>query len=365
MTSNSTDTITKACEWFARQQSDIRPIEESEQRTAWLNADPSHRAAYDELEELWALTAQYADRPEVLALRNSARQSFDALKPAQEATTKTGHPHRHNPGANRAKWVTPLKWLAPVAVAACLALFLLNTGVVDDLMRPPEAHETSVGESRNITLADGTTMTLDTYTRALVNFDNTARRVLLQRGQARFDIASDAARPFTVAAGSGEITALGTAFVVRKKRNEVIVTMLEGRVAVTHAPPANDSTAGGDSTQRLQRLELEAGQQTAYSVKGIMAATKADVLQATSWQQGRLVFENDPLIDVLNELNRYSRHKIELGDSKMKDIRVTGVFKTGNHSKAVKALQAYFPMRIVSDGKGNYVLLAALPNTQQ
>ncbi len=362
-TKNTPDYSTQATEWFIRLRSDIRPEQERQEHAAWLAENPQHLAAWREVEALWSITGEYANRSELVAMRDSALQSFESgPAPPQPETAvpelrRAAKQHRDH---RSSKWSgLSFRWWLSAAVAAVVTVVVLNSAMMENLLRPTEIYETAIGESRGITLADGTVVTLDTQSRIVAELGNDDRRVVLQKGQARFQVAEDTMRPFTVAANEGEITALGTAFVVRKINSRVDVTLLEGRVAVTRRTAAPDTSLEANSNQvaTLNRIELEPGQKTSYSNQGVLPASKANILQATAWQKGRLVFEDNPLSEVLKDLNRYSRKKILLGDDNMQDIRITGVFKTGDHGKAVTALKAYFPMRVIADGKGNYVLL--------
>ena len=101
---------------------------------------------------------------------------------------------------------------------------------------------TELGEQRNLTLSDGTRVALNTATKIRVRYDNAARRVELERGEALFEVAKVPARPFVVIAGGRRVTAVGTSFVVRRDNEEVAVTLLEGKVTVT-IPPGTNSHA--------------------------------------------------------------------------------------------------------------------------
>ena len=120
---------------------------------------------------------------------------------------------------------------------------------------------TDIGEQRTLTLPDGTRVQLNSNTRLLVKYDEQLRKVILKRGEAWFNVAKQAQRPFVVEAGGQEIVALGTAFVVRSRENVMSVTLLAGRVAVTESRGRNGRRAKPDATQiRLlkpgQRLQI-------------------------------------------------------------------------------------------------------------
>lgn len=325
----------QAGRWFARLRGDQCSAEDRARHQAWLQADPAHRRAYAEMEALWKMAGGFADQAEIQPLR-------------QQALADTATP----PAATEPASFTR-RWLLPGAAAAVLLLLVLAFDFGRQTSPPAlvagGVHQTLTGEQKTLALIDGSTLVLDTQTRLRVDFSGAQRRIELQWGQARFDVAHQQARPFVVRAGSGDITALGTAFIVRKvdgdDSGEVRVTLLQGRLAV--APSGREPALA------------EAGQQLAYSAGGFSQTTAVTLEQATAWQQGRLIFEDHSLAEVLDDLNRYSHSKILLGDDSLGEIRITGVFKTGDSARIVETLRAYFSLRVSGDKQGNLVLLPA------
>jgi transmembrane sensor len=206
-------------------------------------------------------------------------------------------------------------------------------------------YSTAIGERSTIALEDGSTLVLNTATRLRVDFTRSARNVTLLSGQALFEVASDARRPFTVQAGDRRITALGTAFDVRVEAGVVRVTLLEGRVAVEEpGRPAN-------------REELTPGQQLLAASRGAATVRHADVERVTSWRDGRLVFENEPLAGVVAEVNRYSNRKVVLSDPALGELRISGTFRIGSPVNFISALRDYFPIEASEAGAhGDLVL---------
>jgi len=110
-----------------------------------------------------------------------------------------------------------------------------------------DQYRTAIGEQRLVRLSDGTRVSLNSDSQVVVDYDTVQRRVRLKRGEAFFEVAKDMERPFIVSAGAREVTALGTAFVVRYEEGRTAVTLVEGKVAVTSAGIA---PLGGDQTFR-------------------------------------------------------------------------------------------------------------------
>ncbi len=350
----------QAARWLVRMQSGACSAEDIVEHKAWLNANLMHLRAYRRLESLWEQLGQYGNHPDILLERRLAKTA--SRKPAkilphpaqhcvqQQAVRQQEATAQQNSGytrRNRSGWL-------PFALAASLVVAFLgiNFDIGDfrgDLYEE-DVYQTAIGEQDSLKLDDGSVVLLDTQTRLREDFSAQQRRIVLEKGQARFDVAHDKTRPFVVEAGNGKITALGTAFVVKKAHGEVLVTLLEGSVAV-----AKDLPAIADEFEPVTKLE--AGQQLAYSDKGMSEADTVDIPQVIAWQQGRLIFEDHSLADVIEDLNRYSKRKILLGDQSLESIRVTGVFKSGDTRKAIQALTTYFSMQVTNDANGNLILL--------
>src|SRR5262249_12215346 len=156
---------------------------------AWL-AEPGNAEAWDEVQEGWARVGEEAQSPELLALRR------DALSRV----------HAHN----RARWLGSdrLRWAA--ALVALLMGAALIAGLLQWRTARPDVYETALGERRGITLVDGSRISLDAASRLTVRYTEALRRLELERGQARFDVARDAARPFVVGARGRSVVATGT-----------------------------------------------------------------------------------------------------------------------------------------------------------
>jgi transmembrane sensor len=213
---------------------------------------------------------------------------------------------------------------APVAVAGVLALVWLGVGAAW-----PQ-YATEVGEQRTVALRDGSRVVLNTDSRIRVWTWGSERRVWLHEGQAMFEAAPDAARPFVVVAGPAEIRALGTKFDVRRSTEAVAVVLLEGKVAVSGA---DDGAA-----------VLAPGQQLSVTAQGVSPVRPA-AEDAAAWTTGRLVFRGAPLREAVAEANRYSRRRIALDvPAAMADEPVSGTFEAGDIEALAAALTHYYDL---------------------
>lgn len=344
----------QATRWFMLLQSDACTSADINAHKKWLDQDIGHYRAYLELQEVWDLTAEFADESEITAARDQAKKLCVSSSIEKENDRSLV---LENSGAKGMKSLIAYGSWRSLAIAASLVLVFVGIHSVNQgantRTKGNGVYQTSVGEQLSVELNDGSMLELDTQTRVIVNFSKGERLIALEKGQARFEVAHDKIRPFVVAAGSGTITALGTAFIVRKGGGAVTVSLIEGSVAVEQelsvaSISLDDQGQGLLVAEPRAEIKLEAGEQVAYSAIGISTPEPANMEQLTAWQEGRLMFDEETLATVIEELNRYSRTKILLGDSMLKDIRVTGVFKTGDQRKAIHALQAYFDIKVSS-----------------
>ncbi len=234
---------------------------------------------------------------------------------------------------------------------------------------------TTIGERRAIALADGSTLTLNTGSRAVVRYRDDRRSVTLQTGQALFEVAKDPQRPFVVTARNRTITALGTAFDVRLSARDLAVTLIEGKIEVAevvgptvaegaadapphHSPLTPHGAAGAPSTQHSAlSTVLTPGQQLLVATANPQPVLRdADLKRATSWRNGQLIFRDDRLADAIDEINRYSTRKVVLADPSLGDLRVSGIVNTGNTAVFVETMVNYYPLRVIQTSDERVVL---------
>lgn len=305
---------------------------------AWLAEDPSHEAAFDQVQGALHLIARHGDDPRLKALAAAADR--DAA----------------NTAGNRRAWRLR-------ALAASLALTgLVSAGLfLSGQMGPGSeqvaalpSHETPVGERTMVTLSDGSAVTLNTNSRIEVDYSEGQRRVVLTRGQAYFDIATEPDRPFVAEAGPYRVVALGTAFDVRLEGPDALeVTLLEGRVGVSPARAFD-----GGTTDAPAPVELEPGERFNRQAGGAPEVTRPDLNTARAWQQGMVVFQAASLRDVASEMNRYNAEKLVLDDdARFQDIEVTGVFKARDAETLITVLEAKYPLEARPEETGGWTVV--------
>lgn len=319
--------ITEAARWLARERSGAMSEAERAARAAWLAADPEHRAAMAAAEQMLEGLGRHADAPAIHRLREEAVARLADAIPANRAVQR-------------------MAIAASVVLAlACLPLLTAHLGQGRESQAlvaggDVVTYRTLVGERSSIALPDGSELTMNTASRVRVAFTASERRVELLEGEALFDVARAPERPFVVLAGNRRITAVGTSFGVRLPVDgaDLNVTMLEGHVIVDPV----GWTAGFDAPP--PREELRAGDQLVVTAAGIARVQPANLARATAWRDGRLVFDNADLADLVREANRYSATKLVVADAALARLKVGGVFRAGNPAGIADALAAYFPI---------------------
>lgn len=216
-----------------------------------------------------------------------------------------------------ARW-TPAKtpWFrragVPQFAAIAATVLLLFTGVLLWQRDGGQRFTTEIGGREIATLSDGSRVTLNTDTALRVAFASAERTVILDRGEAMFEVESDAKRPFVVEAAGRRVTAVGTTFLVRRLPNAVSVTLMEGRVKV--------ESRGG------MRM-MEPGQRMILRDSGAIGVDRPVIDSITSWRRGELVFRDTPLREAVVEMNRYTRKPIRLSVDPG-ERRLSGIFAT-------------------------------------
>lgn len=213
--------------------------------------------------------------------------------------------------------------LAAVAASALMVVILTQ----------PKTYQTAVGGRMTARLSDGSSVQLNTDTTLKVRFTHGQRRLDLVKGQAFFDVAHDAQRPFLVRAGAMEVRAIGTRFDVRHDGADASVVLAQGQVRVR---PERDGAAGWTLTPG-QALTLRPDGQS-------LGPARVDVAAVTGWTRDIVTFHDVALADAVAEMNRYARAKITLAPGVAAQARLSGVFSTAEHGEFLDAAKASFDL---------------------
>jgi transmembrane sensor len=214
------------------------------------------------------------------------------------------------------------------------------------------AYSTDIGGYERVHLTDGSTLQLNTDTQVTVEFTEQRRRVNLIRGEAFFEVAHDSTRPFDVVVGSATVHAVGTAFAIRRhssKDVEVVVT--EGRVTVNASGSKADDNAGSARTSIPATVSAGEGAIARASRIDVRPIPKPEAARRLAWQEGKINFKGESLIEVISEFNRYNRTRLEIVDPALATLEVGGNFRATDLDAFIHTLQLAFPVRAqTSDG---------------
>ncbi|WP_454887818.1 FecR family protein [Sphingomonas oryzagri] len=215
--------------------------------------------------------------------------------------------------------------------------------------RAGELYATRVGEVRPVRLDDGSRLIVDTDSIIRVAFSPNARMVTLVRGRARFDVAYDAARPFIVSADDARIIGRNSVFDVEAYRL-VSVRLLSGALDV-RLPRAKDSF-------RASSVSLRPGQQLRFdpAMKSPPAAPQPTPPSDLQWVSGMKTFDDVPVSEIIEEVNRYSMTKIRLADPAMGSRRVFLDLDIRDSSEVAQNLALYLRLD-VDASKANALIL--------
>lgn len=324
----------EAADWYARLRTENVSEMDAARFRAWIAADPTHRREFEAIDDFWDDLEVIARSPEVL-------QERAAIARRRAATTR-----KEGSAGPRVAW-------------AAAAALLLAVGVMAwTYGGRADRYVTGIGEQRIVTLSDGSVITLNTATDIRLHFSPAQRGVELVSGQANFEVAKDAARPFIVTAGNRSVRAVGTQFDVFKSGDKVTVTLIEGKVAVTpaDAPPA---PAPRSSSTMSDEIVLAAGEQVSYGLRSAPTTPRdADIPRVEAWRARKLDFSDTPLNEAIAEANRYSRVQIVLEAPALKDARISGRFEAGRNDLFAEGLEGYFHFHVERPGDGRIVLRA-------
>lgn len=237
------------------------------------------------------------------------------------------------------------RWRPALAVTACLVLFAAILQV--HRLWPDTGYATSIGEQRTIRLDDGSRISLNSGSRATVDYASHERRIHLIQGEAMFEVAKDAARPFIVQAGAHSVTALGTSFLIRRQDEQIAVTLIEGSVVVS-SPPSSGMN-GEKPTQTRERLIP--GQRLTTSPHAPPALDTPRLEMVTAWRRGEVVLEEMRLADAISEMNRYDRNTIIIDDMGIGSLTVSGLYHTGDSLGFARSVAIMHGLHVVEDGQ--------------
>lgn len=307
----------RAARWLMQRDQPGWTEADAARLAAWLDESFAHKAAFWRLELGW----EAADRI------------------ASIGTARVSHRSVRTPGR---AWA-----LAASLLLVCGAGFALTHHRLTPEPSIQSEYATAIGARRNIRLADGSQVTLNTASHIRVLISNHERRVWLDRGEAYFSVVHDEHRPFTVLTGDYRVTDVGTQFSVRRDRQATRVAVAGGQVRINgiDAGPAD-----GGALASAGDIAIAEGQSILLSRQ---STQKVD--DALSWRRGTLTFDQVTLAEAAQEFNRYNRQQIGFADNKAAQIRIGGTFQADNAPAFARLLHDAFGLK-VQDNANNLII---------
>ena len=346
--------LIEATEWLDRiNEGKLLPEEEAQLRS-WLEADPAHQTEFDLLNAVWDVSDVGRRVP------SPAAQKTSGFKAVASDAQLSERPWGMFGGMHR-------RMMAVGSLAAAAAVLLIVAALwCYHSNGPIHGHyQTATGSQQTVYLPDKTTVYLDSNTEIQTSYSEKLRRIELKKGRALFAVAHNPLRPFVVGAGEVNVLAVGTKFnVYKQKESRVLVAVAEGRVRVSE-----NGALASDPEKLIQMIETEQHQtpiqaEQQLNISSHPSGTLIDAGQeividqekpnclirpvetqfVAEWRNGRLIFHDTPLGEVIDEINRYLENRIVIGDYRLKQLPVSIIFQIRDREYFLSALKKSLPI---------------------
>lgn len=274
--------------------------------TRWRQQSPAHEAAAHAAEQLW----------------QDVGQTHQAHQHQLEQLPQPGPARR-----------PPWRWLTGT-LAASLCVLAISLQYIP-LASYYADYSTHTSEQRQIRLSDGSVIYLNSATALSVDMQPAQRRITLHSGEALFQVTPDAARPFIVTSADSETRVLGTTFSVRQQGDTSQVTVQEGKVELR------------DRTQPNLSQPLAANQQSSLSNHTLSPVQPVNSDQLLAWQRGRLIFSQQPLAEVVTELQRHLPGRVLITNRQLAAQKVSGIFNLQQPDTLLHTLQQSLEVELI------------------
>ncbi|MEM6707570.1 MAG: FecR domain-containing protein [Pseudomonadota bacterium] len=325
--------IDEALEWRALLDDGLVDSEKRAAFHVWVMADPSHMQAFDYAERFWEQLKLVSDPDSVRT---------GGFRPALEANARSA-----KRGRVLVRRSFAIGTLGAVALMIAGSLYRSQTDADD---RPPSiSYQTNTAEFLALDLIDGSSVVLGPGSLMETRVNDTERAVALLRGEAYFDVVEDSSRPFSVVSGSASISVVGTRFDVRKTTEGTQVAVADGRVEIglLGLDPHDGSAVP---------VALAAGEAVAVGehTVGKVSAISTDLVGA--WRNNRLVFFNEPLNVVIEQVNRYDPRTIVLADSELSALTVSATLDVSDVDELLQTLVEIYPIEVSQQSAAELVI---------
>lgn len=315
----------EAANWMCERDEGFAPGRQ-EAFLDWLNRDPRHVAAFSDIERTWQALE------EMPAVRGPLTERFPVPAKASHIAPASGGRH--------AWW----QWAA--GLAALVAVVFAGRWVLE--RQGTEIYALGDGAPQRIALEDGSIVDLNSHSELQVRFTPTERRLTLAAGEAHFQVAHNAARPFFVTANGMSVRAVGTAFRVRLAPDKLDLLVTEGKVEVGRAffreepaPQEKPVLVAGE------RAELQRENVAAAAIERVDAPTMHALL---SWQDRVSNFTDVPLGELVARINRCNSTRITIEEPSLASRKIGGVIALNQVDAFLEMLKQDGDIRVEREG---------------
>jgi transmembrane sensor len=324
-----------AAEWAVRLDAGALGAADRGHLEAWLALDPRHLGALVKARAQWS----DLDRLGAMAGSRAAARATPQRELAARAPPRGG------------------LWTRRGLIAASLGgagLFGLGWSM---LAPADEYYASAVGEVRRIPLEDGSTLVLNTDSRARVHYSREQREVRLLQGEALFEVVHDVRRPFIVESAAWQVRAVGTVFGVRLRGTEVDVTVSEGVVELAKSgaeqePPRRIAASEQSILVPARPIRVKKLQEAALE-------------RRFAWLNGMVAFSGETLADAVAEINRHNRRQILIDDAELAQQPVVGAFRATDSEAFAAAAAAALGAQSVAEDDGLHLRSPPRADIQQ
>ena len=310
----TTDPIARtASDWVARSQQGLLSAQQQAEFAQWSAASPEHQHAVEQAEYAWVLAGALRDDPEF---------SSNARKPMRTPVRRR---------------LFSARWAAGLAAAAACCAVWLGT---DLPLRLQSDYYSATGEAQEITLPDGSQVSLGSGSALVLRYDTQSRRVQLLQGEAIFKpapVSVDEPRAFVVTAAGKNVKALGTEYVVRVLDDE------KGWLGVLQHSVALTSEVSPDTSAEV----VSEGQNVWFDQQGITPAN-LNVEDEISWRQGMLIFRREPLFKVVERLNQYRTGQVLVLGEELNNKQISAAVPVQDVDRFLQTLERELGAKSVS-----------------
>lgn len=333
----------EALDWAERLRSSALSDAERGEFVDWLRESPVHVAEMLKVDAVAAELAAFKGWGRLPAPAPVVRDNVTQLDAYGSAAVRAS-------GAPRPARVRMAR------IAAGLALVAIAAGYLGSRLGVTTIH-TQAGESRRLTLEDGSVVRVLPGTDLRIHYRRSLRSVSIDQGRAIFEVAKDPSRPFVVEAAQTEVRALGTVFSVQRRDDSVVVAVAEGRVQVRSTAGAEASRPG---TAKFVPVALEANERVSVSDHGVASPVSAlHVESIDDWAQSQLEFRDARVADVVEDFNRRNDVQIRITDAELASRTVSGVFDGDDPESFVDVLETLSGTSRIVRGENEIIVAPA------